>query len=86
MSRKAASDFMGQLARDSALREELAAAVAGTADPSEVVSRMVGFAARHGYEVQPEELADAGALPLSDEQLSQVSGGAETVHLYLRRR
>ncbi len=86
MSKKAASDFAALLARDSALRDELATSVAGTSDPAEVVSRMVDFATRHGYEVEPEELADAGALPLSDEQLSQVSGGAETVHMYLRRR
>ncbi len=42
------------------------------------------FAATHGYEVTAVEVAEVGGLPLSDDQLSQVAGGAETVHLYLK--
>ncbi len=66
-----------------ALNRELTAALAGI-EPSQVLSGMVEFAAAHGYEVTAEEVAEAGGLPLSDGQLSQVAGGAETVHLYLK--
>lgn len=86
MSQKAAADFLGRLEQDPVLQRELGVAVAGAKDASEVVSRTVAFAAARGFEVTSEDLADAGALPLSDEDLAQVAGGAETVHLYLGRR
>ncbi len=83
MSKQAAADFVNALAADPALNQELTAALAGI-DPPQVLSRMVEFAAAHGYEATAVEIAEAGGLPLSDDQLSQVAGGAETVHLYLR--
>jgi len=82
MSQKASSDFIGQLAVNAAIRDELAAALAGAPDRPASLARMVGFAAQHGFEVTADELAQfvsaaEDASELTDDQLAQVAGGME---------
>ena len=80
MSSNAASDFVGQLTMDATLREELEAVLAGEPDRARRLSRMVQFAAQHGYAVTAEALSEFALIPdqadhpLGD-QLSQVAGG-----------
>ena len=82
MSQKAASDFIGQLVVDTALRDELSVALASAKDRPEALGRTVAFAAARGYEVTSEELArfvEAGGEPreLTDEELAKVAGGGD---------
>jgi hypothetical protein len=88
MSQKAASDFVGQLAVDAALRGELTAALAGAPDRSELCARMVAFAAKRSYEVTEDELAEFALLSeteLSEDQLSQAAGGIGITAVLPRR-
>ena len=80
MTSKAASDFVGRLATDATLREELDAVLAGEPGRTRRLSRMVEFAAQHGYVVTAEALSEFALIPddtdhLSGDQLSQVAGG-----------
>jgi hypothetical protein len=80
MSQKAAAEFVGQLAIDATLRDELATALADAPDPAQALARMVEFAARHGSEVTADELAEFAPADdrgdVTDEQLSRVAGGS----------
>lgn len=85
MSNKAASDFIAQLSLNPTLQRELASDLVGASDPSEGLSRIVGFAAERGYDVTPEELALLvhNENELNDEQLSGVVGGVVAVPAFV---
>jgi hypothetical protein len=78
MSQKAALDFVGLLAVDSAVRQELSGTLSGATDTREALQRAVEFAAGRGFEVTPAELSEFALADdeLTDEQLANVAGGA----------
>ena len=76
MSRQAFEDFMKKVEEDSALQQELSAALG---DPEEGVgvADMARFAAGKGYQFNVDEVTDE----LSEEDLAKVAGGVGTLSL-----
>jgi hypothetical protein len=80
VSQKAAADFVGRLAIDATLRQELVTSLAGATDLTEYLARFSRFAGERGFEASPEELmpyvatADNGR-DLTDKDLAKVAGG-----------